>query len=72
MRFGFIISATAGLLLGSVEAFSGKMEASAYTLSAQLGYGQSISLTDYYTGSQYWAWLYGGFNNCIDKHCTVS
>jgi hypothetical protein len=64
---------TAGvlLLIGNASAFSGQMAASEYYTSAQLGYGQSITLTDYYTGSQYYAWLYGGFNGCVDKKCTV-
>jgi hypothetical protein len=64
-------AAAAALLIGNASAFSGQMAASEYILSAQLGYGQSITLTDYYTGSQYYAWLYGGFNGCVDKKCSV-
>ncbi|KAL3443562.1 hypothetical protein BJX65DRAFT_311720 [Aspergillus insuetus] len=64
-------AAAAALLIGNASAFSGQMAASEYITSAQLGYGQSITLTDYYTGSQYYAWLYGGFNGCVDKKCSV-
>jgi hypothetical protein len=64
-------AAAAALLIGNTAAFSGQMAASEYYTSAQLGYGQTITLTDYYTGSQYWAWLYGGFNGCVDKKCSV-
>jgi hypothetical protein len=72
MKLPSVLSTTAAaLLLGNASAFSGQMAAGEYTLSAQLGYGQSITLTDYYTGSQYYAWLYGGFNACVNNKCTV-
>lgn len=72
MKVPSILRVAAGLLIGSAEVFSGQMAAEPYALSAQLGYGQTITITDYYTGSQYFAWLYGGFDNCVDKQCTVS
>ncbi|KAL2811890.1 hypothetical protein BJX63DRAFT_398003 [Aspergillus granulosus] len=68
----FAIFAWTGIALASqVAAFWGQMAASAYyneTTSCDTTIWQTITLTDYYTGSQYEGDLWGGFNGCAGGH----
>lgn len=68
MKFPIVLGAIA--LAGHANAFWGQMAASAY-LQNEGGTHQTISLTDYNTGSTYEGTLYGGFNACTSSQCPI-
>jgi hypothetical protein len=68
MKFPIILSAAA--LFGHATAFYGQMAAT--DLSSNEGTTfQTITLTDYNTGSTYSGMLWGGFNACTTYECPV-
>ncbi|KAJ5364018.1 uncharacterized protein N7496_009731 [Penicillium cataractarum] len=68
MKFPIVLSAIS--LAGYASAFYGQMAASTYNIYEGKPF-QFITLTDYNTGSVYQGELWGGFNGCVDNHCSI-